>query len=61
MAPVLKLKNHDEEQVRSFELDYQASLTVEERFKMMCDASRHIKEILIRNGHRKPVEIIKRS
>ncbi len=44
-----------------FELEYLASLSVEERFDMMLRRSNEIKEMLIRNGHRRPVEIIKRQ
>jgi hypothetical protein len=44
-----------------FELDFQASLTTQQRFEMMFKRSDQIKEMLIRHGYRKPVEIIKRS
>ena len=44
-----------------FELDLQASLTTKQRFEMMFKRSDQIKEVLIRHGYRKPVEIIKRS
>ncbi len=40
---------------------YLLSLTVEERFQMMFEKSRIIKDILVRNGHRKAFEIIKRK
>jgi len=61
MAPVLKLDHDDEGRELEFELDFQASLTVRQRFEMMVAASNHFREMLIRNGHRKPVEIIKRT
>ncbi len=39
----------------------QLQLTVEQRYKMMMDASRTILRMLIDNGHKKPLEIIKRT
>jgi hypothetical protein len=44
-----------------FELAYQRSLSTAQRFDMMLARSRQIAEELIRRGHRKPVEIAKRS
>jgi hypothetical protein len=44
-----------------FELRYQATLTTAQRFEMMFARSREIAERLIRLGHRKPVEVVKRS
>ena len=44
-----------------FELAYQRSLTTAQRFEMMLTRSRQIAEELIRLGHRRPVEIVKRS
>jgi hypothetical protein len=44
-----------------FELAYQRSLTTAQRFEMMLARSRQIAEELIRLGHRRPVEIVKRS
>jgi hypothetical protein len=60
MSSVLKLKNDDQDLELEFELEYQLSLTVEQRFRMMFQKSREIAEMLVRNGHRKPFEIIKR-
>jgi hypothetical protein len=60
MSPILKLDRDDEERELEFELAYQRSLTTEERFRMMFQKSRELAEMLIRYGHRKPVEIIKR-
>ena len=42
-----------------FEIEYQLSLTVEERFKMMFEKSKQTAQMLQENGHRKPFEIIK--
>lgn len=61
MAPLLKCDRDDEDRELDFELDYQLSLSVEERFRMMFRKSRETAALLIRNGHRKPVQIIKRS
>ena len=60
MTPIFKSDTDDDELELDFELDYQLSLSVEERFRMMFQRSREIAEMLIRNGHRKPFEIIKR-
>jgi len=60
MGPILKLDTHDEERELEFEIDYLLSLSFAERFEMMISRSNEIKESLIRNGHRKPAEIVKR-
>lgn len=57
----MKCDRDDEARELDFELDYQLNLSVEERFRMMFQKSKETAEMLIRNGHRKPVEIIKRS
>jgi hypothetical protein len=58
---VLKLTVDDEEKELKFELDYLASLTFEERLKMMRDKSREMLKQMIEHGHRRPFEIIKRT
>lgn len=58
---VLKLKKPDSKKELQFELDFQLSLTTKQRFEMMLRQSNIIKEILIRNGYRKPFEVIKRK
>jgi len=57
---ILKIKGHDPQREYEFELDYQLSLTTEQRFQMMKRQSRYVLEALIRHGHRKPFEIVKR-
>ncbi|MGB9721635.1 MAG: hypothetical protein ACPL28_09170 [bacterium] len=57
----LKLKKPDYKKELQFELDFQSSLTTQQRFEMMFRQSNIMKEILIRNGYRKPFEIIKRK
>jgi hypothetical protein len=49
-----------EDEELAFELDYQRRLSTAERFEMMFSRSRQIAEELIRRGHRRPVEIVKR-
>ncbi len=61
MNKIYKSRINDEQKEIEFELDYLLSLTVEERFQMMFEKSRIIKDILVRNGHRKAFEIIKRK
>ena len=61
MSPILKLDDDDPKREMEFEIDFQATLTTRQRFDMMCSASSLILETLIRNGHRRPVEIAKRT
>ena len=58
---ILKSDGSDEAQELRFEIDYLLSLTTPQRFEMMIRKSNEMKEILLRNGHRVPVEIIKRE
>jgi hypothetical protein len=58
---VLKLDKDDPEKEIQFEMDFLLSLTTAERFEMMFRASNLVKDILIRNEHRKPSEITKRK
>jgi len=60
MSPILKLDEPDAARELEFELEFQRSLTLQQRFEMMVTASNRIREMLIRNGHRRAVEIIKR-
>lgn len=59
--PVLKLANHDEQKEIEFELNFLLSLTTPQRFNMMEEKSRYIKEMLYRNGYPKLTEIVKRK
>ena len=61
MSPVLKIEKDDEEQELEFELAYLQSLTTQQRFELMFRKSREIAETLQRHGHRKPIEIVKRT
>jgi hypothetical protein len=57
---ILKLETDDPAAELKYELDFMASLTIQQRYDMMLQRSNEIKEMLIKNGHRKPSEIIKR-
>lgn len=57
---VLKINEDNPKKELQFEIDFQLSLTTKERFKMMFERANRIKEMLFRNGYRKPFEIIKR-
>jgi hypothetical protein len=61
MVPILKCEKDDEKRELEFEIDYQLSLTTEQRFKMMFKRSEEIAKMLIENGHREPFKIIKRK
>lgn len=61
MTPVLKLDDHDEEQEIEFELTWLLSLTLQERFQLMFKKTKELIELLERNGHRRPAQIIKRT
>lgn len=60
---ILKVGRDEQDGKREleFELDYLATLTVQERFEMMFRRSRQIREMLEQHGHREPAEIVKRS
>ncbi len=58
--PVLKLRKDDPKRELEFELAYQASLTVAQRFSMMERESKRILKELIRRGKKKPFEVVKR-
>ena len=60
MSPVLKMEEHDEKKELEFELAFQRTLTTQQRFELMFYKSREIAEVLLKLGHRKPIEIIKR-
>ena len=58
---MLKLKNHDEEKERRFSLENQQKLTVQERFQMLFEKSKLMKELLRDHGHSPPPQIVKRK
>jgi len=61
MPPIYQIGPDDDIDELELELEYQASLTVDQRYKMMISASRTVLQMLIDNGHKKPFEIIQRS
>ena len=61
MAPILKLNDHNEEKEIEFELSWLLSLTLQERFQLMSKKTKELIELLERNGHRRPDQIIKRT
>jgi hypothetical protein len=66
MSPILKLDKDDEDRELEFELDYQRTLTTQQRFDMMFRGSRLMAEALARHerrthGPRRPTEIMKIS
>lgn len=63
MSHILKVlpNEQDEEAELLAELRFQLSLTTAQRFEMMFRKSLEIKRMLLENGYRKPIEIIKRS
>ena len=58
---ILKLTRDNPKREIHFELQYQLSLTTRQRFAMMLKKSAEIKKMLRSRGHRKSVEVIKRS
>ena len=56
---ILKLSQADEEKELEFELNYLASLTFEERLKMMKQKSREMLRQMVEHGHRRLFEILK--
>lgn len=58
---ILKLDEDDPEQELKFEIEYQRSLTFEQRWRMMIEASDRIARQLIENGQREPTFLAKRA
>lgn len=61
MPPIYKIGPDDNIDELELELEFQASLTVEQRYRMMIEAGQIMLKMLIENGHKKPFEIIKRA
>jgi hypothetical protein len=58
---ILKLPVADEEKELEFELEYLASLTFEERLKMMREKSQEMLKQMVEHGHRSSFEVLKRT
>jgi len=61
MPPIYQIGPDDDVDELELELEYQRSLTVDQRYKMMINASRNVLRMLIDNGYKKPFEIIQRT
>ena len=61
MTRILKLAGHDEEKEIGFEIAWLLSLTVQERFQLMFNKTKELLDLLEKNGHRRPSQIIKRT
>lgn len=61
MSPILKLKKNNPKKEQEFELKYQQSLSLAERFQMVLHQSKLVLQMLIDHGYRKPAEVIKRT
>lgn len=59
--PLLKIKGHDEEKERDFELMHQMSLTTQQRFEAMISLSIELIKLASRHGYRKTPKIVKRT
>lgn len=59
--PLLKVKNHDEEKERRFTLECQRKLTIDDRFQMLLEKSKLMRELLRSHGHTPPPQIVKRK
>lgn len=61
MSPIYKSKKNNQKKEEEFELKYQQSLSLTKRFRMVVRQSQLVLKMLIKNGHRKSTEIIKRK
>ncbi len=61
MKSILKIKGHNEKKEILFELTYLLSLSTRQRFEMMSKKTKEMISLLVKSGHRKPFEIIKRT
>jgi len=61
MTRILKLNQHNSKKEMEFELEFLKSLSIRERFKMMLKKTKEMTDLLEKNGHRRPFEIIKRT
>ncbi len=60
MSPILELDRDDPKRELEFELDFLLSMTAQQRYALMFARSREMMERMIRHGHLKSVEIVKR-
>ena len=58
MPPIYQIGPDDDVDELELELEYQASLTVEQRYKMMINASRTVLKMLIDNGYKNLLKLL---
>ena len=58
---ILVLEDSDEKKEIEFELNYLSSLSAGQRFLLMQTKTQELKSNLVKNGHRKTPQIIKRK
>ena len=61
MPPIYKIGPNDDIDEEELELEFQQTLTVEQRYQMMIMTGRAMLQMMIDYGHKKPFEIIKRT
>jgi hypothetical protein len=61
MTPILKLDDHNEEKEIEFELSWLLSMSLQERFQLMLKKTKELIDLLERNGHGRPAQIVKRT
>lgn len=61
MGHILKLDDHDDDKEIEFELNYQLSLTTQQRFQMMLQKAQEIRNLLKNHGYGKATQITKRT
>ena len=61
MAAILKLNRHNSKKEIEFELRFLKSLSIKKRFELMFKKTKEMINLLEKNGHRRPFEIIKRT
>jgi len=59
--PVLKLRGHNKDKEVEFELKYLLSLSLQERFRMMLNKTKEMRELAKRHEHRGATQILKRA
>ena len=58
---ILLLRDSNEKKEIEFELRYLSALSLEQRFSLMLEKTKELKNNLEKNGHRKTPQIIKRK
>jgi len=61
MNDLIKVDDWDYDKKMEIELEYQATLTIQQRFEMLFRLMRDKNEYLLKNGLRRPFEISSRA